>query len=142
MAMVPFHTRCLEVAKQETRSLLVLKGADAPEDEYGFLELYCDDPTCDCRRVVLQVLSRNHAGKIMATINFGWEPGEFYARKFPYMPEAAKEITDGSLDPINEQSKYAKGLLKLFQKTVATADYKARLQRHYYLFRGEKQQGG
>jgi hypothetical protein len=138
MAMVPFHTRCPEVGARETRSLAVLKGADTPEDEYGFLELYCDDSKCDCRRAVIQVLSRRNAGKVMATINIGWEPGEFYAKKFPYLPEAAKDITEGSLDPLNQQSKHAKPLLKLFQDVVCTEEYKARLQRHYYLFRGEK----
>jgi len=26
-----------------------------PDGEYGFVELYCDEPDCDCRRVVIDI---------------------------------------------------------------------------------------
>ena len=72
----------------------------------------------------------------MASINFGWEDEEYYRQKMPYMPEAAREITDASLDPINAQSPEAPELLSLFQEVVlADPAYKARLKRHYELFR-------
>ena len=51
------------------------------------------------------------------------------------MPEAAREITEGSLDPMNEQSDQAPKLLRLFQDHVANPAYKARLKQHYELFR-------
>ncbi len=29
-----------------------------PDDDYGFLEAYCNDENCDCRRVFFNVISR------------------------------------------------------------------------------------
>ena len=137
MGMIPFHTLCPDRAKKEVRSVLVQPGpTGALNDEYGFVEFYCDDPQCDCRRVFIQVVARSRPGTIMASINFGWEDEEYYRQKMPYMPEAAREITDASLDPINEQSPEAPELLSLFQEVVlADPAYKARLKRHYELFR-------
>jgi hypothetical protein len=39
---------------------------DLPADEYVYLEFYCEDRECDCRRVFLQVISRGQPGKIFA----------------------------------------------------------------------------
>ncbi len=136
MPMVPFHSRCPDVARREIRSLTVLPGAGSPPtEEYAFLEWYCDDPKCDCRRAFIQILASSRPGVILASLNIGWENEEFYHKQFPYMPEAAREITEGSLDPINEQSDEAPALLKLFQDHVASAAYRARLKQHYELFR-------
>lgn len=128
---------------KEIRSLTVVENVTnssgaLPADEYGFMEFYCDDAKCDCRRAFIQVLSRSRQGKVLASINVGWERLEFYRRRMPYMPEAAQEIVSGSLDPINEQSELAPALLEVFRNTVATADYRARLKSHYELFRRTK----
>ncbi len=143
MAMIPFHTRCPDIAQREIRFIRTAPGSGGlPPDEYAFLEFYCDDPKCDCRRAFLQVLSRNRAGAVMASINIGWEAPEFYRNKFPYLPEAATEITAGSLDPLNQQSEHAPELLALFQECVADEAYKARLKRHYELFRKSRARPG
>lgn len=125
---------------KEIRALTVVgKGPGAlPADEYGFMEFYCDDLECDCRRAFIQVLARSRPGKVLASINVGWESLEFYRQRMPHMPEAAQEIVSGSLDPINEQSELAPALLEVFRNTVATADYRARLKSHYELFRRTK----
>lgn len=121
---------------REIRSVRVGPGLPGlPSDDYAFMELYCDDPQCDCRRAFLQVVARGRPGEVLASINFGWESEEFYLWKMPYMPEAAHEICAGSLDPLNEQSKSAAALLTLFQEVIANEAYKARLKRHYELFR-------
>ncbi len=145
MAMVPFHTRCSDIAAKETRSAWVGPGpaatrtreadGDLPPDEYAFLEFYCDDPECDCRRVFIQVLAKSRPGVTMASINFGWELKACYRKRMPYMPEAAVEITRASLDPLNAQSESAPRLLELFQMLVRDELYKARLARHYGQFR-------
>jgi len=136
MPMKPVDSRCPEVARREIRSLSIVPGGESkPREEYAFLEFYCDDPKCDCRRAFIQVYSRSRPGVILASINIGWESGEFYHKQFPFMPEAAREITAGSLHPLNEQSDQAPALLQLFQDFVANPAYKARLKEHYELFR-------
>jgi hypothetical protein len=57
MPMVPFMERFPEVGARETRSMTVTDRQDLPDGEYGFLEFYCDEPGCDCRRVMLDVIA-------------------------------------------------------------------------------------
>jgi len=119
--MIPFHTRCEEVARREIRSFQIMTAPEPsglPGDEYAILEFYCDDPNCDCRRGFFQIISKVRSGMVLASINFGWESQEFYRKKMPYIPEAAREITEGSLDPLNQQSEFAHELLELFQQIV------------------------
>ena len=54
-----FHDFFPELAERETRTLTVLPGADlgVPPGEYGLLEMFCDEPGCDCRRVFFSVFS-------------------------------------------------------------------------------------
>ena len=81
MPMIPFMERFPEVGARETRSVTVPPRQDLPEGEYGFVELYCDEPACDCRRVILDVL-RPETGwsKVWATISYGWESLDFYGK--------------------------------------------------------------
>lgn len=140
MAMIPFHTRCEETARKEIRSFRILTPPEPgglPMDEYAILEFYCEDSGCDCRRGFFQIISNAKSGMVLASINFGWESGEFYRKRNPYVAEAAREITEGSLDPLNQQSKFAPELLVLFQQIVADRTYRMRLKRHYEMFRAK-----
>ena len=72
--MAPFFSRFPELAARETRTIRLLEPhAALPAGEYGFLELYCNEPTCDCRRVLFQVCRADLPNKVLATINYGWE---------------------------------------------------------------------
>ncbi|MBI4023936.1 MAG: hypothetical protein HY360_03085 [Verrucomicrobia bacterium] len=135
--MAPFWERFPEVAACETRVVMLpyAKGG-MPADTYGFLELYCDEPTCDCRRVLLQVRTEAEPNTILATINYGWESVAFYTRWMHGDRKLAREIRDASLDPLNPQSKWSLLLLNLFQKVVLfDPAYVARLARHYAMFK-------
>jgi hypothetical protein len=74
-----FHERFGELALKETRSLTFFKDPRLAGDEFAFVEAYCNEENCDCRRVFFNVLSRNQ-NKIVAVIAYGWESREFYAK--------------------------------------------------------------
>jgi len=59
MPYAPFHKWYPKIAKQETRCVTILPGSpwNLPPAHYSLLEMYCDEPGCDCRRVFLAVLS-------------------------------------------------------------------------------------
>lgn len=133
--MTPLHTRCPELARTETRGFVIAAGGPVPAGTYGIIEWFCEDPGCDCRRAFLQIISEREPAKILASLNYGWETRAFYRRLLPFDPQAPKEITDGSLNPINPQSPFAPALHRVFQNVVATPDYQARLQRHYQTFK-------
>lgn len=133
--MIPLHTLCPREAASETFGFVIQPGAALAPGEYALVEWYCEDPQCDCRRAFLQVVPRGQPGPILASINFGWESRAFYRRKMPYDPDAPREITEGSLDPINPQSPLAPALLKIFQQLVAEGEIAGFLKRRYEMFK-------
>ncbi len=111
--------------------------SDLPAGDYVLVEFYCEDLNCDCRRVFVQVMPRHEPGKVLASINWGWEPESFYRTRMPYDPEAPREVVQGSLDPINTQSEHSKQLLALFQQHILSESYRDQVRRHCELFREE-----
>jgi hypothetical protein len=141
--MRPFHSLLPELALREVRYIHVqgvpgiTPTSRLPAGEYAFVEFYCDDLSCDCRRVLFQVIERDHQEEVLATINYGWEKESFYRKRIPWDPDAPRQIARGSLDPLNQQSEYAEDLLELFLRFVLDEPYRLRLKRHCQLFREE-----
>ncbi|MBX3733106.1 MAG: hypothetical protein KF791_10990 [Verrucomicrobiae bacterium] len=141
--MIPLHSLLPELAQREVRWLHVGVGPGAdpgpglPAGEYAFVEHYCEDLNCDCRRVFLKVIERNQTDRVLASINYGWENEAFYREHMPWDPEAPRQVVEGSLDPINPQSRHSEELLRWFQMQVLDESYRQRLRRHWELFRDE-----
>lgn len=132
--MRPFISEFRKLGEKETRVVKVFtrnSGTGLPVDEYAFVEHYCEEKDCDCRRVMISFYAYK-AEKVLATISMGFDSEEDEAG--PY------------LDPLNIQSKYSKPALNLFVDIInQDPDYVARLQRHYVMFKekvtGRKYQG-
>jgi hypothetical protein len=135
MPMIPFIEKFPDLGARETRSVTATQRQDLPDGEYGFVELYCDEPGCDCRRVMIDVL-RPETGwsKIWATISYGWESLDFY-RRWGGAGGDPIEIKGPYLDPLNPQTQYSSALLNLFRFLVQSPDYVERFQQHYQMFR-------
>ena len=132
--MIPFMEKFPDLGRRETRSLLVAPGQYLPPGEYGFIEFYCNEPGCDCRRVTICVLRPDTGwSKAWATISYGWERPDFYRRWSG--ASDPKEMAGPSLDLLNAQSEYAPALLDLFRAVVQSDEYVARLKRHYRMYR-------
>jgi len=133
MATLSFFATHPDVAERETRSLTIQGHLTLPDDEYAFLEFYCDDPTCDCRRVTIRVISRKTEGQqTFATISYGWGSLSHYLKRSGNRALAAQQ-TGTILDPINPQSPHAPALLEFFNRMLADTAYEARLRQHYDL---------
>jgi hypothetical protein len=141
MPMTLFTQRFPELGLRETRSAKIIDDPDLPPGEYGFMEFYCDEPGCDCRRVMVEVL-RPETGwsKIWATIGYGWESLDFY-RKWGGHHSDPVEMKGPYLDVLNPQSEYSPALLNLFRFVLQSPDYVERLQRHYQMFRDSVAKG-
>ncbi|MDY6987085.1 MAG: hypothetical protein SWQ30_03425 [Thermodesulfobacteriota bacterium] len=61
----------------QVRTVTISDSPQLPDGEYRFIDMYCTDPFCDCRKTIIQVF-RN--GAFVATINYGWEPPSFYKK--------------------------------------------------------------
>jgi hypothetical protein len=122
MGFIAFHEIEPELAKQETRTITVIKtDDDLPEGSYGLIESYCPDPACDCRRVMLNIFHREQPERgYVATISYGFDRDEEMAGPF--------------LDPLNPQSEYSDALLELVTTSALIDEiYVDRLESHYHL---------
>ena len=134
-----FHTRCPELAVRETRNITVLENSDLglPADHYAFLEMYCDEVGCDCRRVMFYVVSASRGTAVQAVISWGWEPREFYAK---WMRDSDPLVVDSLKGPAlnigSPETELAPALLDLVRNVLLRDPaYADRIKQHYSIFR-------
>lgn len=138
MPFAPFHELFPEVAKRETRVLTVLPGAAVPlpPAQYSFLEMFCNDSHCDCRRAFFTVFSSS-GPKTEAVISWGWESAAFYRRWLGFGDSKVIETMRGPVLEIGSpRSTNAKYLLQFFTNVLlADPMYSERVKKHYAMFR-------
>ncbi|MCP4425349.1 MAG: hypothetical protein GY803_12710 [Chloroflexi bacterium] len=135
MPYAPFHEKFPEIAFKETRSFRTFNNPDLGNDEFGLIELYCDETGCDCRRVMFNVVSQRQE-KDVAVIAFGWESAQFYADWFGGNdPDIIREMQGPELNMMSAQSKLAPALLEAVKEILQDKQYVDRLKRHYAMFR-------
>ncbi len=138
MPFAQFRDHFGDLAERETRTVTLFESSDSglPAGEYGFLEMYCDERGCDCRRVMLSVFSTARH-RTEAVINYGWESLEFYAAWMKDDdPELLAELQGPALNLGSPQSELAPAILALVRRVLLRDEgYVARLKRHYALFR-------
>jgi hypothetical protein len=136
MPFVPFHNFFPEIAQRETRSLILDETVcGLPADEYGMVELYCDEKDCDCRRVMFHIIAKQHGP--LAVVNYGWEDMDFYRDWLHFDPMMDPRVLKGpNLNLGSPQSRYADSLLAFVdQVLLADPAYIERLKRHYGMVR-------
>lgn len=92
------------------------KTGKIPKGAYGFIEFYCTDKKCDCRRTTLFVLNEKMQEK--AVISMGFDPDDELAGPF--------------LDDFHKQSPFAEQLLDIFVELVnEQPEFLEAMHRHY-----------
>jgi hypothetical protein len=133
-----FHSRFPDVAERETRTVTVIDPSsfNLPPATYAFLEMFCDEPGCDCRRVFFTVVS-SLKNDIKAVIAWGWEDRYFYSKWMGSDdPHIINDLKGPVLNLASPQSELAPALLKLFQRVLLQdSGYIERIKRHYVMFR-------
>lgn len=123
--MMNFDALFLDVARRESFAIQVLSRGEVAPGLYLFREYYCNDPNCDCRRVLLHVTSAE-TRRVVATINYSFEP-----EKPPF-----DDDPQSYLDPINPQSAWSDEFLNIFdEKIAADGTYRDLLIRHYEMWK-------
>ena len=133
-----FHERFPKLGERETRSVTVMPGSDTglPSDEYGFLEMYCDEPGCDCRRVFLFVMGKQQGGPL-AVIAWGWEELSLYRDWLGGDDdEAARQMQGPELNMGSPETEHSPKLLELAtDMLLSDPAHVERIKRHYHMFR-------
>ena len=148
MSYLPLYNVLPEIADRETRVMTIQNSnSRLPSGSYALVEMYCDDVNCDCRRVVLYVISPPRFKDPVAIIVYGWESVDFYMNKFTdtrkrksgeYDARLVEEMKGPCLNSFSPQSKYAPEILKLVKEYAINDDiYVDRLKEHYRLFRSK-----
>jgi len=138
MPYQPLHEILKELALKEMRNASIFEGYSPglPPDDYGLVEMYCNDDNCDCRRVMFSVLSEKR-NAFVAVIAYGWEDANFYRKWLKRDdPETIRELQGPVLNKMSPQSDLAPALLDMIRELVLKDTlYIARLKRHYQLFK-------
>jgi SEC-C motif len=122
--MLPFDVLFPQLAS-EYRMLRTRGDPSLPDGQFVFRELYCTDRGCDCRRVLLQIMS-DERREVVATISYGFEASE---RPFDDEPRVM-------LDPLNTQSDLSDTLQDRFESMLREdANYHDELVRHYTMWK-------
>ena len=140
MPYAPFFEQFGKLALKETHSVSVFDNhPDLPEDDYGLIELYCDDENCDCRRVMFDIASRKRNTSV-AVVAFGWENASFYRKWYHGKNEEIariiiQEMVGLHLNSASPQSELAPAILEMVRDVLQDPAYVARLKRHYRMFK-------
>lgn len=136
-----FHGRFPDIGVTETRT--VIEFAEGRRgDTFFFLELYCDEVGCDCRRVIVQVHSERERGAgrngLVASLSYGWEDEQFYRNwaSYPLEADDLEELKGPGLQRLAPQTARADEMLAHFRTLLEDATYVQRIKRHYAMFRG------
>jgi hypothetical protein len=128
-----------EITENETRRITLRNDPQIPDGEYAYVESFCEDKHCDCRRVYFDVLQIDPDYEMFhaATISYGWEDLDFYLSWSPYLPsEMAAEMKGPALERAHRQSRYAERFLEFFEsKFLSDPAYIERIKRHYAMFK-------
>lgn len=121
-----------EIAAKETRSVTLQHPCEGiPAGTYSFLEMFCTDPSCDCRRAMIRVVNEN--AKTEAFLSYGWENRQFYV-DWMGSDEMIDDIPGINVYPMQQQGPYYLEILKLFQHVIqADPSYATRIQKHYQI---------
>ena len=97
----------------QVRTVRIIDGPHIPDGEYQFVDMYCTDSLCDCRKTMIQVL---HDGKPVSIINYGWESPSYYKQWMgsDSEDESSEQMSGPSIDITSPDKLSPKGILRLF----------------------------
>lgn len=119
-----------EEGEKETRTIKIMDNTQMlPKGEYGFLEQYCIDKTCDCRHVNIFVVSSEQKD-IIATINYGWASTKYY-QDWLGSDKDIENFKGPALKYEGIQSEYSEAALDAFLMVLKDQTYADRIKEHY-----------
>jgi hypothetical protein len=137
MIFSSFFEEFPELVESEFRNIFVFDNGThkyIPPGNYAFLELFCPDVDCDCRKVIINIVSVEPT-KTWAVLNYGWESEEYYKTWWGtghkhYKPMSGVTFDPPTKDPLRNE------FLAVFQDIIKhDQSYARRIERHYAMFK-------
>ncbi|MDF1579333.1 MAG: hypothetical protein P1P74_00990 [Desulfuromonadales bacterium] len=126
LGMVPYPLIFPEAEEKMLGISLPRKVGKLKAGEYHFIEAYCVEEGCDCRRTSIFVV--NAKGKMVATIDFGFDPD--HPLSGPFLNEyqkqlaGAEELLEIFVDEINNNPDWLKRMYKQYKQVRKEVDGK------------------
>lgn len=113
----------------QVRTVGLKHSPELPDGDYRFLDTYCTDPCCDCRKTMILVY-RNDIH--VSTINYGWESNAFYRK---WMGSAFDDNIDqpmsGALIDISSPNHVPPKAILAFFQALLDDNWIAMFKTHY-----------
>ncbi len=113
----------------QVRTVGLRDSPQLPDGNYRFVDTYCTDPACDCRKTMILVYRDDLH---VSTINFGWESADFYRK---WMGDSSEDdisvfMRGASIDITSPDRVSARGILAFFL-ALLDESWTAKFQKHY-----------
>ncbi len=117
----------------QIRTVSISADSYLPDGEYTFIDTYCTDNTCDCRKTIIQII---HDKKLVSVVSFGWESPTFYLRwlNSARLVELAKEMSGVSIDLTSRNLVSSHGILLLVNHLM-DKNWISKIKENYRLIR-------
>uniref|UniRef100_A0A831UGR7 Uncharacterized protein n=1 Tax=Geobacter metallireducens TaxID=28232 RepID=A0A831UGR7_GEOME len=126
MSMEPYAVIIPDSDEQVMALMLDRKMGRIPKGTYGFIEFYCTDKGCDCRRVTIVVLNEKMQEK--AVISMGFDPDDSMAGPFlddfHKQSSCAGELLGHFVRMLNEQPQFLEMMYRHYREVRAKVDGK------------------
>lgn len=133
-----FFDKFPELIASECRNIFAIEGMynHIPEGNYGFIELFCNRPGCDCRTAMIAIVTSEPTSKLWAVLRYGWESSQFYFDWLGDKSELSEKLPGVFLDPGSPDNLLAKEFLSVFTSMIENdKKYAARIETHYQMYR-------
>jgi len=113
----------------QVRTVGLRDSRQLPDGDYRFVDAYCTDPSCDCRKTMILVYRNDDH---VSTINFGWESTAFYRE---WMGDSSEDdmsvpMSGASIDITSPDGVSPRGMLAFFQ-ALLDENWIAKFKEHY-----------
>lgn len=133
-----FFDKFPDLIDSEFRNIFAMEGMykHIPEGNYGFVELFCDTPDCDCRTAMIHIMTMEPV-KLWASLRYGWEPRKFYRDWMGERNELTEQLPGAFIDVMSSPNNLAaEEFLSVFTNMIKNdKQYANRIETHYQMYR-------
>ena len=101
---------------------------------YFLVESYCVDGSCDCRKVMINVIAGDK-NIILGTIGFGWEGPEYYIKWMYDDEKAGRALVGAYIEPGGIQNGLENECLELVKYSLCDLNYIKLIKERYKIFK-------
>lgn len=136
-AFLSFFRLFPEDAEMKTRKIMLLQDTfGLPKGKYFLVENYCVDKECDCRKVMMNVVTMDGELTILGTIGFGWEESEYY-KKWLGDDLLGEEMAGAYIEAGGIQTCMEKECLDLVKNSLRDSKYVDLIKERYVIFKNK-----